>query len=252
MIMLVKDVYNLLNDYAPYETQAHYDNSGLNVGDANAEVKKILLTVDVSLEVLDEAIEKGCNLIVSHHPIIFAPIKNVVESNYVCEVVIKAIKNSINLLSCHTNMDLAVGGINDTLCSRLNGKNPRRIVEDAFPCIFDIEETDIASFAKFVSERLDDDRVCSIGSGNVKTVAVVGGAGGDYSLIDYCIENDIVLVTSEIKHHLARMIQDRHGKLITVGHFTSEKIFLSIVEKILDGKVELLESKQTTPFNSKQ
>lgn len=252
MIMLVKDVYKLLNEYAPYETQAHYDNSGLNVGDPNAEVKRILLTVDVSLDVLDEAIEKGCNLIVSHHPIIFSPIKNVVSSNYVCDVVIKAIKNSINLLSCHTNMDLAVGGINDTLCAYLGGKNPRRIVEDEFPCIFDVDETDIEAYAKFVSEKLNDDRVCSIGSGKVKTVAVVGGAGGDYSLIDYCIDNDIVLITSEIKHHLARMIADRHGKLITVGHFTSERVFLSIVQKILKDKVELLESKQTTPFNSKQ
>lgn len=250
--MKVKEIYDLLNAYAPYELQAHYDNSGLNVGNPNDEVKKILLAVDVSLEVLDEAIENGCNLIVSHHPIIFAPLKNIVESNYVCNVVMKAIKNSINLISCHTNMDLAVGGINDSLATYLDGINPHRITDGDYACIFDVEETDMQSFAKFVSEKLNDDRVSTIGTGRVKTIAIVGGAGGDFGLIDYCIQNDIVLVTSEIKHHLARMIDDRNGKLVTVGHFTSERIFVNIVKGILKDKVTLLESKQTTPFNSKQ
>lgn len=250
--MKVKEVYQLLNNFADYSLQAHFDNSGLNVGNPDDIVKKVLIAVDVSLEVIDEALEKGCNLIITHHPIIFSPMKSILESNYVGKVVIKAIKNSISLISCHTNMDLCEGGINDSLCNLLGGKNARRIVEDPYACIFDIAETDVLNYAKYVSEKLDDDRVCTIGNGRFSTVAVVGGAGGDYNLIDYCINNNIVLVTSEIKHHSARMIEDRHGKLITVGHFTSERIFISIVKNILENNVPFIESKQSTPFNSKQ
>lgn len=248
--MLVKEVYALLNSYAPYETQEHYDNSGLNVGNPDAEVTKILLTVDVSLETIEEAKRNGCNVILSHHPIIFSPMKSILESNYIGKVVIEAIKASIALLSCHTNMDLADGGINDSLANHLGGKNIRKMEIDAFPRVFDVPETELSDYAEFVSNRLSDDRVSTIGSGKVHTVAVVGGAGGDYGLIDYCINNDIVLVTSEIKHHSARMIEDRGGKLITVGHFTSEKVFINIVKNILKDKVEILESSQTTPFNS--
>lgn len=248
--MLVKEVYALLNSYAPYETQEHYDNSGLNVGNPDAEVTKILLAVDVSLETIEEAKRNGCNVILSHHPIIFSPMKSILESNYVGKVVIKAIKASIALLSCHTNMDLADGGINDSLANYLGGKNIHKMEIDAFPRVFDVSETELSDYAEFISNRLNDDRVSTIGSGKVHTVAVVGGAGGDYGLIDYCINNDIVLVTSEIKHHSARMIEDRGGKLITVGHFTSEKVFINIVKNILKDKVEILESSQTTPFNS--
>lgn len=250
--MKVKEIYQLLNNYADYSLQAHFDNSGLNVGNPEDVVTKVLLAVDVSLEVIDEAIENGCNVIVTHHPIIFSPMKSILESNYVGAVVMKAIKNSISLISCHTNMDLCEGGINDSLAKLLGGKNARRIVEDPYACVFDIDPMDIADYAKHVSKTLDDDRVSTIGNGIVESVAVVGGAGGDYNLIDYCINNNIVLITSEIKHHSARMIEDRRGKLITVGHFTSEKIFVSIVENILKNNVPFLESKQSTPFNSKQ
>lgn len=248
--MLVRDVYSLLNSFAPYETQAHYDNSGLNVGNPDVEVTKILLAVDVSLETIEEAKQNGCNVILSHHPIIFSPMKSILESNYVGKIVIEAIKASIALISCHTNMDLADGGINDSLASYLEGDNIRKIEVDEFARVFDVPEVDLFDYALFVSNKLSDDRVSTIGSGKVHTVAVVGGAGGDYGLIDYCINNDIVLVTSEIKHHSARMIEDRGGKLITVGHFTSEKVFINIVKSILKDKVEILESSQTTPFNS--
>lgn len=248
--MLVKEVYALLNNYAPYETQEHYDNSGLNVGNPEDKVTKILLAVDVSLETIEEAKKNGCNVILSHHPIIFSPMKSILESNYVGKVVIEAIKSSISLLSCHTNMDLADGGINDSLANYLEGSNIRKIEIDEFARVFDVPEVDLSEYAAFVSNKLRDDRVSTIGSGKVRTVAVVGGAGGDYGLIDYCINNDIVLVTSEIKHHSARMIEDRGGKLITVGHFTSERVFVNIVKNILKDKVEILESSQTTPFNS--
>lgn len=247
--MKVKDVYSIINQFAPYELQAGFDNSGLNLGNPEEEVTKVLLTVDVSLKVLDEAYSLGCNLIVSHHPIIFRPIKNIVENDYISRIVIEAIRKGINLISAHTNIDKCEGGINDSLAVLLNGKNACKLPEvEEYATFFDVDEKDIQTFANEVSIKLNDNNVAVIGSGNVKRIAVVGGAGGEKELIDYCIENDITLVTSELKHHLARMISDLNGKIITVGHFTSERVFIKIINNLLSGRVEVLESKDSNPF----
>lgn len=247
--MKVKEVYNIINQFAPYELQASFDNSGLNLGNPDEEVKKVLLTVDVSLKVIDEAYNSGCNLIVSHHPIIFRPIKNIVENDYISRIIIEAIRKGINLISAHTNVDKCDGGINDSLAVLLNGKNPCKLPEiEEYATFFEIDELDIQTFANELADKLNDDNVAVIGQGNVKRVAVVGGAGGEKELIDYCIENDITLVTSELKHHLARMISDLNGKIITVGHFTSERIFIKIINNLLNGRVEVLESNDSNPF----
>lgn len=247
--MKVIDVYNIIDEFAPYEIQAGFDNSGLNVGNPDDEVSRILLTVDVSLKVLEEAKSLGCNMIVSHHPIIFRPLKNIVENDYISKIVITAIKYGISLISAHTNVDKCEGGINDSLAVLLEGENAYKLPEvEDYATFFEVKERDIQDYANEVAIILNDNNVAVIGHGNVKKIAVVGGAGGEKDLIDYCIANDITLVTSELKHHLARMISDLDGKIITVGHFTSEKIFIKIINRLLNGRVEVLESKDNNPF----
>ena len=249
--MKVSEIYDIINDYAPYDSQEGFDNSGLNVGDPDDEVNAVLTCVDVSKDVINEAINEGCNLIISHHPIIFRPLPNLLSSDYVGSLAIYAAKNDVNLLSAHTNMDKADGGINDRLAEFLGGRNLRKIPEvDEYATFFDFDAQTMEELTDTISATLRDDRVSSIGSGIVATAAVVGGAGGDYSLIDYCIKEGIVLITSELKHHLARMIDDRQGKIITVGHFTSERIFVNIISDILTDKVAVKESTQISPFNS--
>ena len=248
--MKVSEVYELINEFAPYDTQEKFDNSGINVG-LDDEVTAIMTAVDVSKDVINEAVNEGCNVIVSHHPIIFRPLANVVKDDYVGSLVIYAIQNGVSLISAHTNMDKADGGINDRLAEFLGGRNLRKIPEvDEYATFFDFDPLTMDELKDRVESTLKDDRVSSIGCGVVTTTAVVGGAGGDYSLIDYCIKEDIVLVTSELKHHLARMIDDRQGKMITVGHFTSERIFVKIIQDLLADKVTVKESSQGTPFNS--
>lgn len=247
--MKVIDVYNIINQFAPYELQAGFDNSGLNLGNPDQEVTKVLLTVDISLKVLNEAESLGCNLIVSHHPIIFRPIKNIVENDYISKIVIEAIKKGINLISAHTNVDKCDGGINDSLAVLLNGRNAEKKPEvEEYATFFEVDEVDIQDFAREISLKLHDNNVAVIGHGNVKKIAVVGGAGGEKELIDYCIGNDITLVTAELKHHLARMISDLNGKIITVGHFTSERVFIKIMNNLLNGRVEVLESMDSNPY----
>ncbi len=114
--MKIKEFIQALEFFAPKEIQENYDNSGLSVGDPENEASGILCTIDVTQNVLDEAIAKNANLIVSHHPLIFHGIKSLTGKNYVEEIVIKAIKNDISIYSGHTNFDNIKMGVNHKIC----------------------------------------------------------------------------------------------------------------------------------------
>ncbi|HLS37583.1 MAG TPA: Nif3-like dinuclear metal center hexameric protein, partial [Sphingobacterium bovisgrunnientis] len=109
--MKIKDITSYLESIAPLAYQESYDNSGLIVGNQNDEVTKALISLDCTEEVVDEAISKGCDIIISHHPIVFKGIKKFNNKNYVERTVIKAIKNNIALYAIHTNLDNVMGGV---------------------------------------------------------------------------------------------------------------------------------------------
>ncbi|MBA3900260.1 MAG: Nif3-like dinuclear metal center hexameric protein, partial [Bacteroidetes bacterium] len=117
--MKIKDVMKVLEEFAPLPLQESYDNSGLIVGDKQAEVNKILICLDSTEAVIDEAIAKGCNLIIAHHPIVFAGIKKLTGTNYIQRVIIKAIKNDIAIYAAHTNLDNVSNGVNAKICEKL-------------------------------------------------------------------------------------------------------------------------------------
>ncbi|MCK0180408.1 Nif3-like dinuclear metal center hexameric protein [Flavobacteriaceae bacterium S0862] len=117
--MIVQDVINHLEELAPLSYAEDFDNVGLLVGDKNNKVSGILVTLDALETVIDEAIEKNCNLIVSFHPIIFKGLKTLTGKSYVERVVIKAIKNDISIFAIHTALDNALQGVNDKICEQL-------------------------------------------------------------------------------------------------------------------------------------
>ena len=121
--MLIKDIIQAIEAYAPPVYQEGYDNSGLQVGDANDEVTAALLTLDVTEAILDEAIERNCNMVIAHHPVIFSGLKSLIGKNYVQRVVQKAIKNDINIYACHTNLDNVHNGVNAKICEKLDLRN---------------------------------------------------------------------------------------------------------------------------------
>ncbi len=124
----IKDIVQYLNTIAPLAYQESYDNAGLLVGNAEAEVKKILITLDITEEVVQEAKDKNCELIVAHHPIIFKGLKKLTGANYVERTVIKAIKNDIALFAAHTNLDNVKHGVNAKICEKLELLNPKILV----------------------------------------------------------------------------------------------------------------------------
>ena len=103
--MIVKDVTKYLEKIAPLHLQEGYDNSGLQVGDLNSEINGVLISLDVTLEVVGDAINKKCNMIVAHHPVIFGELKNISNGYLTGDVIIKAIKNNITIYAIHTNLD---------------------------------------------------------------------------------------------------------------------------------------------------
>lgn len=123
--MKVKDFTNYLEQLAPLTYQEEYDNSGLIIGDFNMEVKGVLITLDCNDKVLDEAINNKCNLLITHHPIIFKGLKKINNDSLTDKLVIKAIKNNIAIYSIHTNLDNIVNGVNSEIAKRLKLKNCR-------------------------------------------------------------------------------------------------------------------------------
>ncbi|MEH6765654.1 MAG: Nif3-like dinuclear metal center hexameric protein [Aequorivita antarctica] len=121
--MKVKEIIALLEELSPLSYSEDFDNTGLLVGDANATVSGILVTLDTLEKVVDEAIEKNCNLIVSFHPIIFLGLKKITGKTYVERVVQKAIKHDIAIFSNHTALDNSWNGVNAMICEKLGLKN---------------------------------------------------------------------------------------------------------------------------------
>ncbi len=117
--MQVQDIIQAIEAYAPPAYQEGYDNSGLQIGDRQAEVKAVLISLDATEAVLDEAIQRGANMIVAHHPLLFSGLKQVSGRNYIERIVMKAIKNDISIYACHTNLDNVRNGVNAKIAEKL-------------------------------------------------------------------------------------------------------------------------------------
>lgn len=123
--MRISDVISTLEAFAPTALQESYDNTGLQVGDKSAECTGVLLCVDVTPQIIEEAVSKGCNLIVSHHPILFKGLKRIVGATLVERTVISALSSGISIYSCHTSLDSTIGGVSWKMAERLGLKNVR-------------------------------------------------------------------------------------------------------------------------------
>ena len=121
--MKVNDVIHILEELAPLSYSEDFDNTGLLVGDANETVSGILVTLDTLEDVVDEALEHNCNLIVSFHPILFKGLKKITGETYVERVILKAIKHDIAIFAIHTALDNAWNGVNAMMCEKLDLRN---------------------------------------------------------------------------------------------------------------------------------
>lgn len=227
----IKDVVAIADKYAPFDTQAEFDNSGFLVGDKDKKINKALCCLDITDEVIEEAKAKGCELIISHHPVIFAPLKKV----HADSIVYKLIKNDIATVCLHTNFDRAsVYGVNQILADTLNLQNTVLYAED-FLCVGTLsEEMTDSDFAQFVKKQLNVQAVKFTQNGGkmIKTVAVSSGAGSEAVELFKQYSFD-ALVTGELKHHHLLYAKENALCAVEAGHFETENIAVSSIISML-------------------
>ena len=123
--MTIREIKQILEHYAPLELQEEYDNAGLIIGNPDTKISNILISLDITNEVLDEALQNDCNFIISHHPLIFKGLKRLVGEDHVQLLTVKAIQNQIAVYAMHTNLDNSINGLNAWVCNLLGIKNCR-------------------------------------------------------------------------------------------------------------------------------
>lgn len=240
MAVTVSEIYNIIDKIAPFEKRFEYDNVGILVGDPSATVTRIAVCLDITRDVVKRAIENDCDLIVSHHPVIFDKLSSVTSES----VVYMLVKNGISAICAHTNLDCATGGVNDRLASALGLSDVEKIADYKAPNepemarIGTIKSTEPIEFAKFVKEQLDapDVRVWA-GSKDIQKVCVYGGAGHDFILQAKASGADAI-VTSEIKHHEWLLARDLDITVIDAGHFSTENVIVRPLAFLLKDKRE--------------
>ena len=214
-----KDILDFIDSFAPFDTQCEWDNSGLLLGSPGIDVAKVGFTLDITDETVNDAVSSGCNLIITHHPVIFRPISSIGYDSLVTEL----IKNRISVISAHTNLDYSPLGVNFALSEKLGLNNAHKFEteREASMCfIGETEETDTESFAELVSSALNT-RVRFTCPGNrIRKVAVCGGAGGDFieEIRPFCD----AFVTGEIKHHTFLDSLHCGFPVFMAGHFETE------------------------------
>lgn len=229
--------------------QESYDNAGMQVGCLNDTVRGILLCTDVSPEVVDEAIEGGYNLIISHHPLIFRALKKIVGRTLVENIVTRAIKHDINIYCAHTNMDNAMGGVSYRMAAKLGmtgvetlDPHPSGITgADGTPqvagcgVIGDIKPMPAREFMQLLRDtfHVDAVRYCGNDEGSVSRVALCGGAGS--FLAARAIELGAhAFVTGDLRYH-DMLDNGRDILMLDIGHYESEQftkeIFLEIIQE---------------------
>lgn len=242
--MKIIEVLNALERFAPLPLQESYDNAGLQIGLTEAEVSGALLCLDVTEEIVEEAIRKGCNLIVSHHPLIFRKLAHISDENYVQRTVLKAIKNDIAIVSMHTNMDAAEGGVNFKIAEKLGLQNIQFIGkqqeagnnvkggegilgESAEPMAAD--DLVLQLRKTFEVECVQCNQLLRR---EIRKIALCGGAGS--FLLDEAIAAGAdAFITGEMSYH-DFFGHDQQIQICVIGHYQSEQFTMEIFQDIIN------------------
>jgi len=259
-MLRIHEIVSAFEAVAPLALQESYDNSGLIVGEMGAQVSKALLCLDSTEAVVDEAIAKGCDLIIAHHPIVFGGLKRFTGGDYVQRALIKAIRNNIAIYACHTNLDNVLrGGVNERIAQQL-GFEAERVLRPvaadfgSFVGIGGLDDSDVfrtagagvlcnlqkpmnvLDFLQHVKAKMGVEVVkytkCDVEM--VSKVAICGGAGS-FLIGDALRAGADAFITSDVKYH---EFFDAEGKMLLcdIGHYESEKYTIDLFSNILSAK----------------
>lgn len=246
--MKVKDIIAVIEEFAPARIQAEYDNTGLQVGSPEQEVHGLLIGFDCTAALVEEAVRRGCDMILTHHPLIYHPMRNLYPEDPGAAAVIAAVKNGVAVYGCHTSVDKTPGGVSWALAGKLGLQNVKVLAPEdgvnGFGAVGDLPSALPAVEAvALVKKALGTPVVrCSAPiEGPVGRIAVCGGSGT--SLIPAAIrEGAQMYVCGDISYHY--FFQPEGFMVVDAGHFETEveitKVLLSVIRKNFPTFVSLL------------
>ena len=236
----VNDIYDFLNDLAPVRYQMDFDNAGFLVGDGSAAVERVLLALDITDDVIAEAAALRAQLIVSHHPLIFTPLRRATADDLTGRKLLALARNGIAAVCMHTNLDIADGGVNDALMAALGaevtgGLEPSGTDADGgvltcgrvgrLP-----EPMALSDFLPYVADRLRANGLHYVDGGRpVQKLAVCGGSGG--SMLDLAAQKGCdTFVTADVKYDRFLAAKELGVNLIDADHFCTENVVIPVLQ----------------------
>lgn len=221
-MLKVLDFINFYDSIAPFETALEYDNVGLIVGDKNQTISSVLFCMDCTKSAVEFAIKNSCNLIISHHPLIFGGINNITSEDVNSKTIMMLIKNDISLISLHTNLDRAKEGIAYSLAKKLKLLRIATVKESPFIRIGYLPRPmSLKDFNEFVSINLNVNARAYGKEKTIEKLAVAPGAGSDDYIYAIKYGADAFL-TGELKHHNIIECCAMGMCCIDAGHYASE------------------------------
>tara|TARA_B100001057_G_scaffold2458_2_gene2253 strand:+ start:3679 stop:4461 length:783 start_codon:yes stop_codon:yes gene_type:complete len=241
--MKIQEIVNTLDIWAPTEQAEDFDNVGLILGDINYDLMGVLVTLDTTDKVIDEALEKNCNLIISFHPIIFSGVKKITPNSYVEKTIIKAIENKISVYSIHTSLDNHPQGVNYEISKRLGLINSEILIPKKNNKIIGM-----GRIGEFQKELGEDDFICHLKNTmrtnvirhskllgkKIKKVSVLGGSGA-FGIDNSISQNADAYVTADLKYHDFFKANDKIV-LFDIGHYESEQFTKNLIHDYLTKK----------------
>lgn len=234
--MTVQNIFDFLNRKFPTTDARDFDNVGLLVGDKDTVVTKALISLDCTLQTVNEAVKNGCQLIITHHPVIFEPLKNVLKGSIVYELV----NNGISVISMHTNLDVGTGGVNDSLCKVVSPLTCETVITNNGFAIrkCTVSPTDCDSLAELLKSRLGGAVKYVPCEKQIKTVLFCSGSGGGYvnEAVNFGCD---ALITADVKHNQFLLAQHNGIALFDAGHFNTEDVVVEPLKDLLSNEFDI-------------
>lgn len=241
-VTTVGAVYEFLQEKAPFELQESFDNAGFLVGREGASVSKLLVALDITEQVVQEAVEQGAQLIVAHHPVIFGGAKSVTDQTVTGRILLSLAENGIAAICAHTNLDAVEGGVNDALALKLGLTDIGQLKQSGVDGqgrpygigrVGFVSEQPLYDFAMAVKRLLGANGIRLVDGGRpVRMVAVGGGACADF-MEDVLAQGCDTFVTSDVKYHQFLEARALGLNLIDAGHFPTEDVVCPVLKEWL-------------------
>ena len=243
--MKLYDLMDYLNQMFPFDMSEDWDNSGMQVADDQKTINRIVIGVDLTDKLLDKAIETEADLIITHHPFIFSPLKYVDMNSYKGDLIKKMIINDISSIAMHTNYDLSIHGMNQAIGSKLGLLNLRNLAktesskEVGFGAIGELaEEVELNVFIDRIKDNFQLDHVTLYNENmkqRIKSVAFCGGAGAEFISEAINVKADIY-ITGDITHHDAQAAYEGGIILMDPTHYGLEKVFVDHISDLVNDR----------------